>query len=89
MLIIIISSNSYQEQNLLFCYYLQQLKKHAPITLSHIYTCYRNTKIKTPQNLYQSLVDTGRLKGWLSTHSMENITVKVAGLNYVEHDMQK
>ncbi len=78
------------ERNLLFCYYLQNLKNVKPITIDHVYTCYRNIQeLKIPKNLYQSLVDTSRLKGWIDTSSMYDISVEIAGINYMEHDMPK
>ncbi len=83
------SPKTNQERNLIFCYYLQQIINHTPITVNHVFTCYRNIGIKTPKALYQSLADTSYHKGWLDTSSIDNITVPVAGINYIEHDMAK
>lgn len=83
------SPKIYQEKNLIFCYYLQNVINHTPITVNHVFTCYRNIGIKTSKALHQSLLDTSHHKGWLDTSSMDNITVPVAGLNYMEHDMAK
>jgi hypothetical protein len=78
------------ERNLIFCYYLQNIKKQSPITVDHVYTCYRDiSKLKIPVALSQSLIDTAGLKGWLDTGSLEDISVTVHGINYIEHDMQK
>ena len=57
------------------------------ITQDHVYTCYRNTGIKVPNNLYISLIDTISKKGWIENVSNLNITTQ--GLNEVEHEMIK
>lgn len=82
--------NSNLEKNLVFAYYLQQESKLNPITVDHIFTCYRNISgIKIPRALQQSLIDTARNKGWLDTASLLDIKVPIAGINHIEHDMKK
>lgn len=81
-------SNGFQ-YNLLFVYYLQKVIGKANINANHIYTCYKTTGIKMPNNLYQSLVDTKRKKGWIESSDMNNITVTISGENYVEQDLKK
>jgi len=84
------STKNYKEKNLIFCYYLQNIINHTPITINHVFTCYRNIiGTKVPGNIYQSLKDTAHQKGWIDTSSLKNITVPVAGINYLEHDMAK
>lgn len=78
------------EKNLVFCYYLQHIMEESPITVDHVFTCYRNiTSIKAPKALTQSLLDTSHHKGWLNTSSLDNITVPIAGVNHLEHDLPK
>lgn len=78
------------EKNLIFCYYLQQVIEETPITVDHVFTCYRYIPdIKAPEALRQSLLDTAHHKGWLDTSSLENITVSVGGIKYLEHDLAK
>lgn len=84
------SAKSNFEKNLVFCYYLQQVIEHTPITEDHVFTCYRHIKeIKTPKALAQSLLDTAHHKGWIDTSSLENIKVPIAGINHIEHDLAK
>lgn len=73
--------------NLLFVYYLKLVLEIETITQDHVYTCYRNTGIKVPNNLYTCLVDTIRKKGWIENAS--NLNVTTLGLNEVEHKMRK
>ncbi len=80
---------NFMEKNLIFCYYLEHEINIAPITVNHVFTCYRKLEIKAPTALYQSLKDTASRKGWLDTSSLENIKVPTAGTNYIEHDMKK
>lgn len=81
-------SNGFQ-YNLLFVYYLQKVIGKANINANHIYTCYKTTGIKMPNDLYQSLVDTKRKKGWIESSDMNNITVTISGENYVEQNLKK
>ncbi len=84
------SAKSNFEKNLVFCYYLQQVIEHTPITVDHVFTCYRHIKgIKSPMALAQSLLDTSHHKGWIDTSSLEDIKVPIAGINYLEHDLGK
>lgn len=84
------SPKSNQERNLIFCYYLHQIINHTPINVNHVFTCYRNiVGIKAPGNIRQSLKDTAHRRGWIDTSSLENITVPVTGINYLEHDIAK
>jgi hypothetical protein len=84
------SPKSNFEKNLVFCYYLQQVIEHTPITVDHVFTCYRHIKgIKPPKALAQSLLDTAHHKGWIDTSSLENIEVSIAGINHLEHDLAK
>ncbi len=78
------------ERNLVFVYYLKQVAGIEPITIDHIFTCYRNIKgLKLPGNLEQSLLDTRLHKGWFDTSSLDDIKLTVPGINYLEHDMKK
>jgi len=83
------SPKNNMEKNLTFAYYLQHVVEETPITLDHIFTCYRHMKFKVPKALHQSLVDTARRNGWLDTSSTSDIKVPISGMNYLEHDMEK
>lgn len=83
-------ASSNLERNLVFVYYLQNLKEIESININHVFTCYRNIPdLKAPGNLKQSIFDTGFKKGWLDTSSMESITVPISGINHLEHDLPK
>lgn len=77
------------ESNVLFVYYLKNLKNIEKVGLNHIYTCYKATKKKTPKALYQSLADTRKAKGWIITTDMDDIRIGIAGENFVEHDLPR
>ncbi len=74
-------------RNAVFVYYLAKISKVNDISLDHIYTCYKDVNEKVPAALHQSLSDTSFRKGWIETHSMEDITITVQGENFVEHDL--
>lgn len=79
-------SNS-QTYNTLFVYYLRTILKLQNIGENHIYTCYKHIGVKFPNNLYQSLVDTARRKGWIDTSSIKDIKLTTSGENAVEHEL--
>ena len=82
------TAKSYFEKNLVFCYYLQEEIKKTPITVDHVFTCYRHIpRIKVPKAFVQSLLDTSSRKGWLDTSSLDNITVPIGGTNHLENDL--
>lgn len=83
------SSKTFLEKNLLFVYYVERELKIDNIGQNHIYTCYKNVGEKVPGNLYQSLVDTKNLKGWIESKDINNLKITIAGENYVEHDFPK
>lgn len=78
------SSNAY---NLLFVYYLREIKGIEQVGINEIYTCYKHTDgVKIPTNIKQSLWNCAH-KGWLDTSSTENVTITIAGENAVSHEL--
>jgi len=77
------------ERNLIFVYYLQHKLNLPEISIAHVFTCYREVGAKVPAALQQSLWDTTNRRGWIDTSAATDIKVTVAGMNYIEHDMQK
>jgi hypothetical protein len=83
-------ASKFYEYNLIFCYYLQEVAGITPITIDHVFTCYRHiSKLRTPKALSQSLFDTSRRQGWIDTSSLDNITVSLDGINHIEHAMER
>jgi len=76
------------ENNLIFVYYLQEILRESPVTMSHIYSCYRHIGIKIP-SFPQTLVDTKGVKGWIEYPNYNDVKVTRAGINYMEHEMHK
>lgn len=75
--------------NLLFVYYMVKNERSRPITLDHVYTCYKAVGVKPPSAFYQSLIDTANKKGWLNTDNIEDISLSLIGENYVDHEFPK
>lgn len=80
---------SSQEHNLGYVYYLARILDVHPITMDHVYTCYKETGERPPGVLPQSLWDTARLKGTIDAVSMDDIKLTLRGENWVEHDLEK
>ncbi len=79
-------TKTFLDKNLLFIYYMERILKITDIGINHVYTCYKNVGEKVPGNLYQSLVDTKNLKGWIESKDINNLKITIAGENHVEHD---
>jgi hypothetical protein len=77
------------ERNVTYVYFLSKEMKIKNITLDHIYTAYKETNQKVPGDIYQSLVDTKKHKGWVDTTNIEDIKLSVQGENYIDHDAPK
>lgn len=82
------TTNSYHN-NLIFVYYLQNIREVEGITVNHIFTCYRNLGIKSPKRLKQSLYDMSHRNGWIDTSSIDDIKLAIPGINFLEHDLPK
>lgn len=77
------------EWNALFVYYLSRELTITPITIDHVYTCYKHIGARVPTVLTQSLWDTARRKGTVDTSSLDDIKLTTAGENWVDHDLPK
>ena len=75
-------STSY-DYNLLLVHFLSNIKGMSGITKDHIYTCLDMLGGKIPANLYQSVHDTGKTKGWLDTTDMKDLKVTQAGVDHL------
>jgi hypothetical protein len=75
--------------NTLFVYYLARVGEVRPITMDHVYTCYKHAGARAPKVLTQSLSDTSRKKGTVDTASLDDIKLTTTGENWVEHDLPK
>jgi hypothetical protein len=78
-----------EERNLIFLYYLQHILKVKPITLDHVYTCYREAKIRAPLNIENSLRMTAEHRGWIKANQRGSMTVTPDGKLYVEKQLPK
>lgn len=78
-----------QEQNSLYVYYLAHILELKPISIDHVYTCYKHLGERVPGVLPQSLWDTARRKGTIETASLDDLKVTLVGDNWVEHDLEK
>jgi hypothetical protein len=78
-----------EERNLVFLYYLQHILKVKPITLDHVYTCYREAKIRAPLNIENSLRMTAEHRGWIKANQHGSMTVTSDGKMYVEKQLPK
>ncbi len=78
------------EKNLMFLYYLKNIMNEEKIGINHIFTCYRNIDgVKIPGNLEQSIRDTRTSKSWIDYKRINELSITVHGINFIEHDIKK
>lgn len=80
---------SYFEKNLIFVYYLEKILTQEERGINEVYTCYKHVSQRVPGNLYQSLIDTRKSKGWIETKDLSRVIVTTSGENAIEHDLPK
>jgi hypothetical protein len=78
-----------QECNAVFIYYLKKMLKIEKVGIDHVYTCYKTVGVKVPGRLYQSLLDTRKVKGWVITDNMDDLRIGTLGENFVEKELPK
>ena len=72
--------------NLLFVYYLKQIRKIETVDKDHVFTCYRTLGLKLPKDLYHSIADVISKNRWLM--NISDLTLTSEGLNMVEQKMR-
>lgn len=75
-----------EERNLVFLHYLQHMRRIKPITVDHIYTCYRVSKIRVPLSIEKSL---HMAANWINISKTGRLSVKAVGRRYVEKQLPK
>lgn len=83
------SPQSNIEFNVLAVYYLKKVLNVPKVSLSHIYTCYKEIPRKVG-GLRQSVLDaSGNRYGYLDAGDLEDIKIPTRGENLVEHELPK
>ncbi|HVH50794.1 MAG TPA: hypothetical protein VM690_01505 [Gaiellaceae bacterium] len=75
------------DQNVASVYYLTEIAEISPVTVDHVFTCYRERGWDLPVDLKNSLQVTASRKGFIDTADMDEITLEPIGLNYVERSL--
>jgi hypothetical protein len=81
--------SSAMEKTATFIYYLKNELSVDKVGLNHIYTCYKAVGEPVPGALKQNVADTSSRKGYIYTGDFDDITVTVAGENFIEHELPK
>jgi hypothetical protein len=72
------------DRNLSSVYYLAEVAEVSPVTIDHVYTCYRDRGWAIPSNLRNSLQLTASRKTYLDTADMDDIKLEPRGVNHIE-----
>ncbi len=70
-------------------HYLAHVAEVTPVTVDHVFTCYRDMSWPIPANLGNSLAVTANRKRFLDTADLQNIRLTSRGLNRVEQELPK
>jgi hypothetical protein len=80
---------SQHERNVAAVYYLKEIAGVSPVTVDHVYTCYRDQGWPLPADPGQALRLTATKKRFLDTGDRDDIRLTSTGTNYVEHELPK
>lgn len=75
------------ERNVVSVYYLSHTIEVSPVSLDHVFTCYREVSWPLPASLENSLATTASKKRFLDTSDMANIRLTPPGINLAEHGL--
>ncbi len=78
-----------EERNLVFLYYLQYIAGQKTISIDHIFTCYKEAKIRVPLNLEVSLQTTADQRHWIKMAQTGRLSVTPSGKLYVDKQLPK
>lgn len=78
-----------EERNLVFLYYLEHIIDHKPVKIDDVYTCYRESNIRAPLNIENSLKLTADHQDWIQIGKNGEMTVTESGKKYVENQLPK
>lgn len=80
---------SLYEKCTLCVYYLRGELSIPAVSVSHIYTCFKQMKWKLPTDLGNTLSYTASRYGWLDSGNMQDLRTTAIGENLVEHDLPR
>jgi hypothetical protein len=78
---------SNHDYNAVSVYYLAEVLGLPAVTLSHVFTCYKDMRWREPHSLGNSLSLTSGRKRFLDTANLDDIKLTPAGRNHVEQDL--
>jgi hypothetical protein len=77
------------EFNALSIYYLKVLLKLEAVSLSQVYTCYKEVSYKPAEHFKQSFRDTKSQHGYIEFDDNWNLLIPHRGITFIEHDLPK
>ena len=79
-----------QKENIaVFVYYLTKTLEIEGITPHHVFTCFKDVRVRTPRDLPQAIRETASRNGWVDSSDGDDIKITNHGENFVEHDLPK
>ncbi len=83
------SPSSDPEKCTVCVYYLINELNQSPLSVNHVFTCFKNIGWRVPADIESTLYWTASQKGWLDTSNMSDIKVSISGSNLIEHDLPR
>lgn len=81
--------HSNQHKCVVAVYYLRHELDLSPITVDHVYTCFKHMRWRVPSSLANTMAYVSSVHGWLDTRNMGDIKLTTIGENLVEHDLPR
>jgi len=77
------------DRNTVSVYYLSRIAEKSPVTVDHVFTCYRLMNWRPAPQFANSLALTASRKGYIDTADSQDIKVTPHGDNHVAYDLPK
>jgi hypothetical protein len=78
---------SQDDKNVVSVYWLIEHAVVTPVTIDHVYTCYREQNWPLPTDMANRLALTASRKRFLNTSNYDDIRLTPTGTNHVEHKL--
>jgi hypothetical protein len=75
-----------EEHFAVMVYYMEKTLEISVVGPNHIYTCFKDIKVRVPSNLRVVLGNAARRKGWFSS-TVDDLKITTHGENFVDHEL--
>jgi hypothetical protein len=81
--------SSHPEKCVVCVYYILNELQQGPVSVNHVFTCFRDIHWRLPADLKDVLYWTASQRNWLDTSDISDIKVTPSGNNLIEHELPR